>query len=346
VHSGEPERALREFAGIEAVAIEPIAGGLIHESYAVQTAGERYALQRVRPLFNPQIHENIRAVVEHLRRKGLCAPELVPTREQGWLAQSDGSHWRLWTWVPGATFQAASSAEQVRSASRLCARFHSALRDLRHEFHPLGITLHDPPHHLGQLAAALREAPQHRLYREVSALAEQIAAAAAALPPLADAPLRSAHGDLKFSNVRFAGAQPPERERAVALLDLDTLSPLPLWAELGDAWRSWCNRHPESEPQAALDPGWLEAALQAYLDACELPLERAERGSLALGVERISLELASRFAADALRERYFGWDPANFAAAGEHNLARARGQFSLYGQVRETRSLQQRLLHG
>ncbi len=37
---------------------------------------------------------------------------------------------------------------------------------------------------------------------------------------------------------------------------------------------------------------------------------------------RIATELAMRFAADALNERYFGWDRARFPAAGEHNLLR------------------------
>jgi Ser/Thr protein kinase RdoA (MazF antagonist) len=346
VKSHGPERALAAYPGLEPTAIEPIASGLIHQSYAVRTARERYVLQRVRPIFDPGIHDNIRAVVGHLKQRGLATPELVATRQGAWLAECEGAQWRLWTWVPGASFEACSSPRQAESAARLIARFHSALADLEHRFRPLGITLHDPAHHLAALACALRELPAHRLARDVRALAESIFALAAELPPVGDAPLRCAHGDLKFSNIRFAGTADDERERAVALLDLDTVSPLPLWAELGDAWRSWCNRNPESEPQAALDTQLLEGALGAYLDACQLPLARAERASLALGLEWISLELASRFAADSLRESYFGWDPTSFPAAGEHNLCRARGQLSLYRQARETRALQQRLLLG
>ena len=56
------------------------------------------------------------------------------------------------------------------------------------------------------------------------------------------------------------------------------------------------------------------------------------------GLERVSLELCARFAADALDESHFAWDSEAFPTAGEHNLYRARGQLSLHHQARETRS--------
>ena len=62
-----------------------------------------------------------------------------------------------------------------------------------------------------------------------------------------------------------------------------------------------------------------------------------ERRALLLGVEWVSLELAARFAADALRESYFGWDAARFPGRGEHNLVRARGQWSLHQALLATR---------
>jgi hypothetical protein len=49
---------------------------------------------------------------------------------------------------------------------------------------------------------------------------------------------------------------------------------------------------------------------------------------LVAGTQTIYLELAARFAADALEERYFGWSPARYATRGEHNLARAGNQLA------------------
>ena len=56
-------------------------------------------------------------------------------------------------------------------------------------------------------------------------------------------------------------------------------------------------------------------------------LTREERGALVAGVAAIYLELAARFAADALNEGYFGWDAARFPSRGAHNLARAHNQW-------------------
>src|SRR4029453_6738657 len=98
----------------------------------------------------------------------------------------------------------------------------------------------------------------------VAPLASQILAAAQALPPLPPLDERVCHGDLKFNNVRFAGAQGPEREAALCLIDLDTVGPLALAYELGDAWRSWCNRAGEDDVHAVLDLEIMEASLQGY----------------------------------------------------------------------------------
>ena len=48
----------------------------------------------------------------------------------------------------------------------------------------------------------------------------------------------------------------------------------------------------------------------------------------------MALELAVRFAADALRESYFGWDAERFESCGHHNLVRARGQLDVARQAR------------
>jgi len=79
-----------------------------------------------------------------------------------------------------------------------------------------------------------------------------------------------------------------------------------------------------------LDLDIMGASLDGYLQGLGRALTGDERGALLLGVEWVSLELAARFAADALAESYFGWDAARFAGRGEHNLVRARGQWSLH----------------
>ena len=224
------------------------------------------------------------------------------------------------------------------------ARFHSALVDLEHDFHPLGFRFHDTPVYLEELRAALVTHRSHRLYGVVAAIAEEVLAAADAWEPLGVLPQWVIHGDLKFNNVLFAEPGPDDEARALSLIDLDTLSRSPLWVELGDAWRSWCNRAGEDSPEADLDMAFFRASAEGYLGELSIDLTAPERASLVHGIERISLELCVRFAADALNESYFGWDAESFESAGDHNLTRARGQLSLYRQTCATREERARIL--
>jgi Ser/Thr protein kinase RdoA (MazF antagonist) len=198
--------------------------------------------------------------------------------------------------------------------------------------------VHDTSLHLARLDQAVAANPGHRLAGEVAALAAAIRAGAAALPPLQALPARICHGDLKFNNILFAGPGAPASEQPVCLIDLDVVGPLSLAFELGDAWRSWCNRAGEDDPRAVLDLEIFRASLEGYAGALARPLGGAEAGALLLGVEWVSLGLAARFAADALSESYFGWDPRRFAGRGEHNLVRARGQWSLHQAFVATRA--------
>lgn len=337
-------RALAAYPGLSDPRVAPLSQGLIHRSFSVRDRDAEYILQQVNPIFSPRIHDNILAVTEHLHAKGLLTLRLVTTAERrAYVDLGEEGIWRLLTRLPGVGFDVCDSTRQARSAGALVARFHSALDDLDHEFHPLGISLHATDVHLRALEEALASHRGHRLYEDVAALGRQILEEASGWEPLEGLPARVAHGDLKFNNVLF-GRRGAARDEALSLIDLDTVSRMPLYVELGDAWRSWCNPQGEDATEARFDLELFEASTEGYLDALEIDLDPAERESLVHGVERISLELAARFAADTLRESYFGWDPARFSSAGEHNLLRARGQFSLYRQARKTRGPRTQIL--
>lgn len=326
--------------------LQRFGAGLINDTFAVDTAQGRFVLQRVHPVFSPQIHHNVLAVTEHLHEAGMITPRLVaPLGATPWLEDSCGV-WRLMTRVAGTSFDSVSEPAQARGAAYLLGRFHSILDTLEHDFVGLRAGVHDTAAHLAALRAAIVEHPTHRLAGEVDALADAITRRAESLPPLQGLPERVVHGDPKLNNVLFAGEQGPARVQAICLVDLDTVGPLPLSLELGDAWRSWCNLRGEDEAEARFDLAIFEASLLGYAQGCTLRLDAAERRSLVHGVEWITLELSARFAADALRESYFGWDSRRFAGAGEHNLLRARGQWSLHEQVLAARDARAELLAG
>jgi hypothetical protein len=114
--------------------------------------------------------------------------------------------------------------------------------------------------------------------------------------------------------------------------------------ELGDAWRSWCNRSGEDAIVARIDLDVFRASYEGYARAIGREFTLDQRHALLGGVEWISLELASRFVADALFESYFGWDAQRFGSRSEHNLVRGRGQLALHEAFIATRSERAKIL--
>jgi hypothetical protein len=121
----------------------------------------------------------------------------------------------------------------------------------------------------------------------------------------------------------------------VCLVDLDTLMRQPVALDLGDALRSWCNPEAEDSPDAHFSIERFAAALAGYRQAAGTVPDPATREAVADATIMIAVELAARFAADALNESYFGWDRSRFESASAHNRARAGGQLRLAEHMRE-----------
>lgn len=292
-------------------------------------------------VFRPEVHEDIEAVTAHLDRAGLLTPRLRRTRAGGlWHTTADGRVFRVLSWVGSRTVHVATPA-LAGSAGALVARFHAAVADLDWTFRHVRVGAHDTDRHAGRLRAALAAHDGHRLGPEVRPLADAVLRAWDDLrPSMPVLPTRVVHGDLKISNVRFDDAG-----EAVALIDLDTFARDTLGAELGDALRSWCGTAGEDAAEASFDLEVFEAAMAGYASgAGDRGPSADEWAAVVPSVARIALELAMRFATDALEESYFGWDEARFATRGDHNLVRARGQAALAAAVHRARTEAERRL--
>jgi aminoglycoside phosphotransferase (APT) family kinase protein len=343
----EATRALGAFPGLASPGITPIRTGLIHETYGIEDGGRAYILQRINPIFSPGVQANIAAVTRHLEQKGLRTLRLLESQQgRPWADLGEAGRWRLMTRLPGFSYDRCEDPEQARRAGALVAAFHSALHDFGADLEPIGFPFHDTRHHLDQLAAALREHPEHPLAGDVIPLAERIFEASRRWQPPRGLVRRVIHGDLKFNNILFEEPGAGGAPEASALIDLDTLARMPLYFDWGDAWRSWCNRAREDEPEAALDLSLYRGAVEGLMSGLGFDPGDDERESLTWGLECLSLELCARFAEDALRESYFGWDAERFGRAGEQHLQRARGQLSLHQQALETHDERARFLLG
>lgn len=335
-----PPEVLARWSSLRGSSPRRFGTGLINDTFLAEGSdGRALVVQRVHPVFSPAIHEDIRAVTGHLRAKGLTTPTLVPADDGAcWVEhpRDDGTPgvWRAMTFVPdGLTFDRAPSPAVARAAGALVATFHRALADLPHAYVGRKGRPHDTARHVATLTEALAAHRDHRLYDAVAPVAGELLASLDPLPDFSALPLRHTHGDLKLSNLLFT------REGAgLCLVDLDTVGRMPLPHELGDALRSWCNPAGEDAAAATFDRALFEAAVTGYADAVGDAVTAAEWARLVDGVEVICRELSARFLADALRERYFGWDPSRHATRGDHNLVRGVGQWRLAESVRAQRA--------
>ncbi len=328
----EPQAALAHWGSSDPIR-ELEDGGLINRTWAV--GDPTWAmLQWVNPIFDPRIHLDIEAVTSRLEEAGLSTPRLVPsTRGELWTMQGRDC-WRLLTYIPGSTLHQLENVDQAAEAGHLVGRFHAALTDWEYQLKARQRHIHDTTLHMAELHAARSESARHPLGSEARELADEILGRWSSWDGELIPHQRFSHGDLKISNLRFDAAA----ERALCLIDLDTVGSMPIACEMGDAWRSWCNPAGEDDPEATtFDVELFDASARAWLAAAP-PLSDDELRSLVPGIERICLELAARFCADAVRNTYFREDRNTHPEPGRHNLIRARGQLALAVAARDSRT--------
>jgi Ser/Thr protein kinase RdoA (MazF antagonist) len=334
VDSVPPAPVLAAF-DLDPTSLERATSGLINPTwFARSTAGAALVLQRVNPIFSAEVNVDIEAVTAHLAAKGFVTPRLVPTRTGDLWHEHEGGVWRVLTRIDGVCRDALESPAQAGAAGALLAQFHRAVSDLEHTFRNRRPGVHDTPRHMRVLREALLAHRGHRHFREIEPLAERVLTLAAELPPLPAMPDRIVHGDPKISNLLFAHGE----ARGLCLIDLDTLGPMPIALELGDALRSWCNPATEDATQARFTRPLFEAAIHGYAEAAEGFLDEREWRSIPLGTLTVSTELAARFCADALNESYFGWNRQRYASASAHNQARTQGQLRLAASLAAERA--------
>jgi hypothetical protein len=233
--------------------IAPLGCGLINATFCVTAADQQYVLQRINSAVFPapaQIMANWRVLTAHVAAHGageLRLPALIPARDGTDFVRDDaGDIWRMQELIAASqTLPQLTTSAQAREVGALLGRFHRITATLPPT--QLGVTLpdfHATPLYLGRLLAR-------------DALPEFVAARRSLADVLATAQRtgqitqRVTHGDPKRDNILFTA----DGNRALALIDLDTVQPGLLHHDLGDCLRSCCNRTGEdAESSPSLPP--------------------------------------------------------------------------------------------
>ena len=317
---------------VNPVKIEPVDTGLINRTYRLTgDNGPDYILQEVNSMFPPEINLDIDVVTRHLEQSGLLTPRLLPDCRGRVYYREDGRVWRLFSHISGNVHERLEQPEMAGAAGAMLGRMHAALALLDYELQTSLPLTHDTPRHAAHLKNTLENQRGHARHAALKPLGEAILARLEQLPALPAVNARLVHGDPKISNFIFSG----DNRTVLCMVDFDTLNRMPVYFELGDALRSWCNPRGEDSTGAYFSMAHCRAALEAYSRHAGKLLTREEWLAIPAAILAIYLELSARFCADALNEDYFSWDPERFTSHSEHSETRARGQFKAANSLLE-----------
>src|SRR6266852_8533061 len=314
-----PEVMVQHFSLPTIRTVTPVGRGLLHATYKVVTVGGDFIVQRLHAAIPDSAIDDMRMVTAYLVSCGMQVPSLVPALDRRPFARdASGGRWRVYPCLPGYVVESLPDPAMAREAGRLVGLLHKHLAAF--DYLPQGSIphFHDTDFVLTELQNV-----HPRLPDEVRGIADDILAT---LPPLivADEPQQLIHGDLKISNLIF-----DDLGHAVGLIDFDTILRHARAIDLGDAFRSWCNRTAEDDPDATFDVAFFEAAAFGYAQGFGVPPSPETRTRHLRATKQITLELAVRFLIDVVRDAYFGFDAARYPNRRAHNVARARGQYHL-----------------
>lgn len=344
----DPAAITTEFApAAEIVAVTPHGGGLINDSYLVRRRQQPpLLLQRLNPEVFPQprlLLHNLRQVSDHLAIKGertrlgrkhQAITMLTTHRGEDYYCDPQGGYWRALLFIDHSrTLSGIENPNQAIEAGAILGRFHALLHDLP------PACLHDPlpafhvvPSALARYRQLLQRQPANREAEGVDFCLEFVDQRQGQAAVLEQArsrgilPERIIHGDPKLDNILFA----EDEDRALALVDFDTLKPGLTQYDIGDCLRSCCNPGGEEALQPFFELELAHALLQGYLAEMRALLTYNDFAYIYDACRLITFELGLRFFSDFLAGNlYFKVDDP------EHNLRRACSQFKLVTSIED-----------
>jgi hypothetical protein len=325
---------------------ESFGPGHIHDTYRIITAEKDcsdYILQRINSnVFRnvPDLQDNMERVTAHLQKKISMIPgsdvrreclALIPSATTGrsWFIDEDGSYWRMFLFISDhRSYERVDSHHKAFEGGRAVGRFQALLADLPgpplHEtipdFHNIEKRL-DAFHRVVSADPAGRVSSAAGEIEEIVKREEQMKIIIR-LGREGRIPLRITHNDTKFNNILF-----DSNDRALCIIDLDTVMPGYVHYDFGDAIRTAANTSTEDTPDlssVSMDAGIFEAYARGYLSETAGTLNDTETEYLAFAPGLLTYIMATRFLTD-----YLDGDNYYKIKYPLHNLQRNKAQVAL-----------------
>ncbi|MBD2308088.1 aminoglycoside phosphotransferase family protein [Chroococcidiopsis sp. FACHB-1243] len=336
--------------------IQAFGNGNINDTFLVtlrNSTQKHVILQRINThvFHQPElVMQNMRVFTDHAtqrlqdwnsdRRWEIPSVILTQDNREYWVTP-EGAFWRTIGFIEAAqSFDTVTDSDRAREAGCALGRFHNLVSDLPPE--KLAVTLegfHITPRYLQQFDAALAKYDKSKS-PEIDFCLQFIQTHRNWVSVLEDAKisgellLRLMHGDPKINNVLFDN----NTERAVSVIDLDTLMPGLIHYDIGDCLRSSCNSLGEETQQwqeVRFETELAQAILQGYVSQAKDFLTEKDYEYIYDSIRLLAFELGLRFFTDYLVGNVH-FSKVKYA---EHNLVRALVQFQLTQSIETQQSV-------
>jgi hypothetical protein len=328
--------------------VERYGSGHINETYKVGTdTTSCFILQRINSEVFKDIAglmRNIGIVTRHLenvlsgggQKRGLVALKLVSTKNgELYYTDSDGSYWRLYNFIEGTkSYDLVESKEFAYRGGKAFGEFQY----LTSGIDPQSLTetipfFHDIEKRLETFSKVMERDPEGRVkevMREIEFVKKRENEMMVLQQMIREGkiPMRVTHNDTKFNNILF-----DREDRAICIVDLDTVMPGTVLFDFGDAIRTGASTAVEDERElekVSIDLDLYKSYSEGYLEAAGRFLLPQEKGLLAFSAKFMTYLIGLRFLTDHLDgDHYYR---IHFQG---HNLQRARTQFRLLETMEE-----------
>jgi hypothetical protein len=339
---------------------EPYGSGHIHDTFSVETMEkdkDDYILQRLNNrIFKniPALQQNIERVTVHLRNKLSSTPgsdikreclNLIPAKDgKSWIVDDEGSFWRMYIFISNhRSYNIVDSTDKAFEGGKAIGRFQAMLADMPGE--PLNETIpkfHDIENRLAILERTISENPRGRVDSVKWEIDEYLKRGEEMKTILrlgreGKIPSRITHNDTKFNNILL-----DENDKALCVIDLDTVMPGYVHYDFGDAIRTVTNTAAEDEKdleKVKMDIGLFKAYATGYLSETGKTLNDVEKEYLAFAPKLITYTIGVRFLTDFI-------DGDNYFKIHHefHNLQRTRAQLKLVMSMEEQYGEMQKII--
>jgi len=332
------------------VTCERTGSGHINDSYRISPglpgAGS-YLLQRINHgIFKdvPLLTDNILKVTRHLSSKirsgGSSIPfvdlSLVPAKDgRYYYPDEEGNFWRMFNYIDGSkSYDLVPGPELAYEGGKAFGLFLGLTSDM--EGGHLSETIRDF-HNIETRLAAFRKVCGEDPCGRVAEARDEIHFIESRADEMhtiirlgraGEIPLRVTHNDTKFNNILF-----DSNNRAICIVDLDTVMPGYVLYDFGDAIRTGANTGEEDEAdleKVGINLELFKAYSRGFLETAGGFLTSAEKKHLAFSARFMTFIIGLRFLTDFLAgDTYY---KTHFPG---HNLQRARAQLRLVSSMEE-----------